>query len=297
MEMLVQLLHNPTAGNEEHDKDQLVSLIEAHGFECRYSSTKKKAWEGLDAEADFLAVAGGDGTVRKITKELLASEILGKQWPLALLPLGTANNIAKTLDLEKAPEELVSSWHNSKLKPYDVGLILNMDKTQFFLESFGYGLFPYLMKKMKKHAEIEDPEESMRTSLKLAYELALSYEPRQCGLEIDGVDHSGKYLLVEIMNTKSIGPNLFLSPNADPGDGRLEVVMIPESDKEKFTTYVLNKLNGQEVEYDFAGLDAKRIKICWEGTHVHVDDEVIKIKKGKKIEIEIRESLLQFMVQ
>jgi diacylglycerol kinase family enzyme len=294
--MRVQLLHNPGAGNEEHDKDELVSLIEANGFECRYSSTKKKDWLGLDAEADFLAIAGGDGTVRKMTKELLNSEILGKRWPIALLPLGTANNIAKTLDLEKEPEALVSSWHNSKIKPFDVGLILNMDKTNFFLESFGYGLFPYLMKKMKKREELADPEENMKAALTLLYELTLSYEPRECGLEIDGVDHSGKYLLVEIMNTKSIGPNLILSPNADPGDGRLEVVMIPESDKEKFTTYVLNKLNGQEVDYNFAGLDANRIKICWEGTHVHIDDEVIKIKKGKKVEIEIRQGLLQFMV-
>lgn len=295
---LVQLVHNPGAGNEEHDKDHLVSLIRANGFECRYSSTKKKEWQGFSAEADFIAIAGGDGTVRRMIKELLCRELLDRQWPIALLPLGTANNIAKTLELEKGPEDLIPTWHSGKIKRFDVGRILNIPASNFFLESFGYGLFPYLMKEMKRrgHEEVDDPEAKMTVALELLYKLTLSYEPRFCQMTIDGVDHSGKFLLVEIMNTKSIGPNLFLSPNADPGDGKLEVVMIHERDKEKFTAYLLSKLNKEEVEYDFAGTDAQHIQLSWDGTHVHVDDEVIKIKKGKEVEIEIREGLLQFMV-
>jgi len=64
--------------------------------------------------------------------------------------MGTANNISKTLEIEGETEEIVQSWHNGNLKKYDVGRISNVDDASFFLESFGYGLFPYLMQEMEK---------------------------------------------------------------------------------------------------------------------------------------------------
>ena len=111
---VVQMIHNPGAGDEEHEKEDLVELIQKHGFECRYSSTKKKLEEGFNEEAELLIVAGGDGTIRKVTKELVKRKALDKTWPIGLLPLGTANNIAKTLELEGEHEELIKSWHDNK---------------------------------------------------------------------------------------------------------------------------------------------------------------------------------------
>ncbi len=110
------------------------------------------------------------------------------------------------------------------------------------------------------------------------------------------VDHSGKFLLAEIMNTRLIGPNLFLSPHGDPGDGLFEIILIPENDKEKLASYISDKLKGIEVPYNFEQVKAKNISISWEGVHVHVDDEMIKIDKNQEIEIELREGLLEFLV-
>lgn len=296
---LAQLLHNPGAGDEGHEKKDLISLIESNGFDCRYSSTKKEKLEkALDEEADFLIIAGGDGTIRKVTKELVKRKTIDKTWPIGLLPLGTANNIAKTLELEGKHEELIKSWHNERHKNFDVGKICNLEDTSFFLESMGFGIFPYLMKQMAKKGkeEIEDPAEKMMAALKLLHQSIFSYEPKYCNLKIDGLDHSAKYLLVEIMNTKSIGPNLFLAPNADPGDGIFNVILIPEGDKEKFAAYVMSKINNQEEAYDFPEIKGKEVYISWDGSHVHVDDEVIKLKKNTEITIEMRKSLLQFLI-
>ena len=98
------------------------------------------------------------------------------------------------------------------------------------------------------------------------------------------------------MNTKLIGPNLFLSPHGDPGDGEFEVIIIPEKDKEKLAAYISDKLKGVESPYTFQQFKAKEITISWEGTHMHVDDQMIKIDKGVEIEIELRKGLLEFMV-
>ncbi len=294
---VINLLHNPTAGNEDHAKEELISLLEANGFKCCYSSIKEN-WKKMDEKVDFIVAAGGDGTTRKLTKQLLDRKLSEKTWPIALLPLGTANNIAQTLEINGTTEEIIQSWHHAEIKKFDVGRIHHLPDTKFFLESLGYGIFPFLIKKMKKldKKEIETPEIELQTALEVLHEIIFSYEPKQCNLKIDGVDHSGKFLLVEIMNTRLIGPNLFLSPHGDPGDGQFEIILIPENDKEKLASYISDKLKGIEVPYIFNQIKAKNITISWEGTHLHVDDEIIKIEKGKEIEIELREGLLEFLV-
>lgn len=295
---VVNLLHNPSAGNEDHSADKLVSLLEANGFECEYSSMGKKAWKKMQDKVDFIVAAGGDGTVRKITKELLDRKLSEKTWPIGLLPLGTANNIAQTLEINGDTEEIIQSWHHPQVKNFDVGRIHGLPGVKFFLESFGYGIFPFLIRKMKKTDKkaIATPEMEMKVALEILHDIIFSYEPKYCELNVDGHDHSGKFLLVEIMNTKLMGPNLFLSPHGDPGDGQFEIILIPEEDKGKLASYVAEKINGVDIPYTFRYLKGKNIMISWEGTHVHADDEVIKTEKNEKIKIELREGLLKFLV-
>jgi diacylglycerol kinase family enzyme len=51
------------------------------------------------------------------------------------------------------------------------------------------------------------------------------------GVEVDGRDLSGEYVLVEVMNVPLIGPRLALSPTSDPGDGCFEVVLVAEHER------------------------------------------------------------------
>ena len=68
------LLHNPKAGDAEHSKKALTKLMEDHGFACRYISVKDE-WQDFNPDIDFIAMAGGDGTVRKVLKGLDDKEL------------------------------------------------------------------------------------------------------------------------------------------------------------------------------------------------------------------------------
>lgn len=293
-----KLIHNPTAGDEEHSKKELISLIREAGFNCVYSSTKKKGWNEIASRIDFLISAGGDGTVRKIVKKLLKKRIPPERLPIGLLPLGTANNIARTLGISGTTEEIIDSWHSANVKPFDVGRVSNLEDTDFFLEGLGYGILPYLMQEMKKrfHSSIEDPDIELKTALSVLHEIVLCYDPGHCELEIDGTNHSGKFLMTEIMNIRSVGPNLLLAPDADPGDGELEIVLVPEKYKDRFATHLTNKIAGKEEEYRYDILKGKKIRIRWSGTHVHVDGEVLKIKESQELKVEVNQGLVQFLV-
>jgi diacylglycerol kinase (ATP) len=298
---IVQLFHNPTAGDEEHSKKKLTRAIESHGFECRYSSTKEKGWEELEPEAEFIVLAGGDGTVRKVAAQLLNRKLLEKKYPIALLPLGTANNVARTLGLNGNAEELGESWWKGKTKDFDIGIIHGLDEPAFFLESFGYGLFPRLMKEIKgRKEELEEknlsPEEELQLVLEVLHDLIQEYEPKEFKLEIDGEDHSGQYLLVEIMNTRSIGPTLELAPKADPGDGFFEVVMITEKQRTILLEYLQKKRKGSKAPFACPTLKAQKITITCEGVHAHMDDAYLKLEKSLEIKIEIQKGVLDFII-
>ena len=98
------------------------------------------------------------------------------------------------------------------------------------------------------------------------------------------------------MNIRSIGPNLFLSQNGDLGDGEMEVVLLPEEDKGKFAAYIQCKLTATKKTTILKTLRLENITISWDGTHVHADDEVLKIKDKTEVNIEVKPGLLYFLV-
>ena len=292
---VAKLIHNPSAGDEDHSKKELVSLIESKGFECHYSSAKDPDWE-IEDDTDFLIIAGGDGTVRKAVKKLVARNLLEKQFPIALLPRGTANNIAATLGLGDDSAKIVQSWNFKNIKKIDLGKISGAEEL-FFLEGFGFGVFPRLIKEMKETADDPaTPQEALEKARNVLIEIIDSYKPKSCTIDIDGTKHSGKYLLVEILNIRSIGPNLDLAPTADPGDGLFEVVLIADSQKDLLKEYVLNKLQNINTPVKFNSILAKNIMIKWDGKLAHVDDELIEINK-QEVKVQILEGVLDFLVK
>ncbi len=293
------VLHNPGAGEGETSRKELVDQVESAGFKCSYSSTKEFRWKDLDtAEIDFLILAGGDGTVRKVAEAMLSRPALERRLPLGLLPFGTANNIARTLGMNDSMTRIINSWRNAATRKFDVGTIECLSKTTFFLESFGCGLFPKLMKEMEEqgHNRIEDPKEKLHVALNVLLDLVLSAPLKKCDLHLDGVDYSGEFLLIEVMNIRSIGPNLELAPGADPGDGKFDIVLITESQRKRLAAYVRQKCEGVNVPFEFPILKASKIKMSWNGRHVHVDDEYFKPDAPVQVSIDLHGGLLEFVV-
>jgi diacylglycerol kinase family enzyme len=293
-----KILHNPSAGKGEYTEKELIAMLESHGFECGYSSTKGKGWKKLDEDVDFLVVAGGDGTVRKVAVKMLDRKE-GKNPPIMLLPLGTANNIAKSLGITGHAKEIISNIDQYKKKEFDVGRIKGLKEGSLFLESFGYGIFPSLMKKMKADppTEANSPEEELKTALERVHNIVLSEAASRFDITIDDMSHTGNYIMVEVMNITAIGPNLGLSPNSDPGDGQFEVVLIPESQREEFASYISHKING--VEKTFVPLIVKGSSICIDSSVslLHIDDELIEPKKPGRITIKPDRAMMEFLVQ
>lgn len=230
--MRVTLIHNPTAGEGRPAKGELLRLIRGAGHDVVYRSSKEKGVKAaLKSAKGLVAVAGGDGTVRRITLRMN-----GNRCPLAALPLGTANNIAKTLGQTGPLPRLIGGWSEALSRRFDIGAIKSPWGKARFVEGAGIGWVAEILAMLKRRPHLE-PHVSASRRKSLAHSFANFREnlpalsPIAAEVVIDGRMVEGRFLLIEVMNIKSVGPNLMLAPQADPGDGLLDVVLVKEREQ------------------------------------------------------------------
>lgn len=270
----VTLIHNPKAGDDgQPDAAALQALVRAAGHTVRYQSSKAHDWAAvLDEPADFVAVAGGDGTVGRVAKRLIGRDI-----PVAPLPLGTANNISKTLGLSELPlEDIAMGWHAGRRVTFDVGVANGPWGARYFIEGAGVGLFARALPEAgdnKKMKSLESAEAKIAYAQQMLRDRLERSRPHRLRIALDGRDHSGEYVLFEAMNMEFIGPNLYLAPDIDPNDGLFDVVLVTACEREKLHASIARWQRGGLERPDVTRRRASRIELDWTGFDVHFDEE------------------------
>ncbi len=145
------LIHNPNAGNGGHGRrrllDQARHIFATRGIDADLAETTgpghatEIAARAAAENRGLVIACGGDGTLNEIVNGLAAHHN-GHRVPLALLPGGTANILAKELDLPwdipKAAEKLV----HGTVKEIALGLATPLEqpeKKKYFLSVAGAG--------------------------------------------------------------------------------------------------------------------------------------------------------------
>jgi diacylglycerol kinase family enzyme len=149
-----------------------------------------------------------------------------------MLPTGTANNLSKSAGVAGDARDVVRGWRDATSVPFDVWEVRAGSRRDRFVEAFGGGLFGTVV---ARGHHLEAPTLILGSELDRALHLlrrASEQEPdRRWAVEVDGADHSGDYISVEVMNGRFLGPNLPFAPQAAPGDGILDVVLVTADDR------------------------------------------------------------------
>ena len=268
--MRALLIHNPKAGDRKHGKKQLMASLTRCGHQAFYQSIKEQGWEkAFKKPVDLVVAAGGDGTVHKTAWQLMGSGI-----PLAILPLGTANNLACSLGFTESVDEILQSLHCGKSQPFDVGVARNGSATDYFLEAAGGGLFAdYFPAAIANEQKGASPEEELTAHLSLLRQLSLDFPARHWKISIDGKDISGRYILWGAMNIRSAGPALHLAPKAKTDDGRLDFVAVHERERKVFIKHVDAHLAGRKQRVPLTSRKFRELKITLRSGAMHLDGE------------------------
>jgi diacylglycerol kinase (ATP) len=292
----VTLIHNPGAGRQEADgAAKLAHLLEGEGHTVRETSAQDPDWLKVLAQpADVVAVAGGDGTVARVAKAMV-----GRGIPLAPLPAGTANNIARTLGLIDRPwEELVRAWPDARRVRLDVGVARGPWGEQRFIEGIGAGLFACLLGSSdpaRRLAQASEPGERVALALEILRKRAVDCEAIDIKASLDGEDISGRYLLFEAVNLMYVGPSLFLAPDSQPGDGTFEVVMVTEAERDRLQNYLATWQENRERLSVLPTRRGKRLRIHWTGFELHIDDELLPAQDDGPLDLSVGRLSVEFI--
>ena len=269
--MRVTLVHNSRAGDQRHSAKRILKALAEAGYEAELANGGKKGLErAMKAPGDLVVVAGGDGSVHKI-----ATALAGRGVPMAILPIGTANNIAKSLGVTGSVQDLIERWHYDKRRKLALGTVSAPFGTERFVESVGVGAFTELV--ARGHEEIGENTAGLTgheidRALLLLQRIVAERQPSLRRLDIDGTDASGEYLLVEAMNTRMVGPNVPLAPDADSSDDRLDVVTATNAERKLLAEYLEARLAGGAAPPPLTVRQGKQVKIFASARELHVDD-------------------------
>jgi diacylglycerol kinase (ATP) len=272
--VLITLIHNPGAGSGGADAGGLMRLLREAGHTVSSQTTDKDWKSALDAPADLVAVAGGDGTVSRVAKAMA-----GRGVPVAPLPAGTANNIARTLGLVgRHWEELVAAWPDARRVKLDVGIAKGPWGERQFIEGVGAGLFACLLDDSSADRRIAQgalPENRVAAALEVLRRQAKGCAAIELRASLDGEDVSGSYLLFEALNIPYVGPNLYLAPDSDPGDATLEFVTVTEDERARLRNYLESWQDNRERLAVLPTRRGKRLRFEWTGFPLHIDDVLL----------------------
>jgi len=213
---------------------------------------------------EIFVAAGGDGTVHTIASELIGTEKL-----LGVLPIGSGNGFAKELGFRTNIKSLLRDIEKKESLTIDVIVVNNnlcLNVTGVGLDSFVAHSFD----KLKNRGFWAYVSTTIVNFFRL--------RPFNVTVSIGGeVIHTGDLFVLTVANTRQFGNNAFISPDALPNDGMMDIVMIRPFPKmmAPFFIYRLftKKLNKSKFVRNVR--TAKDITINTDETRFHIDGEPV----------------------
>ena len=222
-----------------------------------------------------IVVAGGDGTLHAVVATLYRrNDLHGRA--LGLLPLGTGNDFARAVGIPLDPVEAAKALVSASPEPMDLvvdelgEIVVNHVHVgasalasrhgatwKERLGPFGLGLVGYPVGAML--AAVRPPSLRLR-------------------VEVDGevvTDVDRQVLMLAIGNGASVGGGTELTPDADPSDGRLDVMVSMATGPLERFGYAWHLRDGDHTERDdVIALRAKQVTISGEDFFLAADGEI-----------------------
>ena len=246
---------NPVSGTLQPDvvRETIQSALQAHNltFEI-YETTGKEDVRKLVRDAVqqgfelFLAV-GGDGTAAAV-----ASGLVNTQIPLAVIPTGTWNALARNLDIPLPIDQALELvFEGPRIRVIDAMQI----EDKFHILNISVGVGSRTMRQSKRE---EKRRFGRLADLWTALSNLMSFQTYHFDVRIDGKQAKFRALEVMVANSKIIGlKGIQLDPGIHMDDGKLNVCRLYADNLIDFFNLAISILSGrQRQSWNILCLDA-----------------------------------------
>ncbi len=256
------LLVNPTSGGGKGKRyaDRVRSIllerkdefIEVSGRNFQDAATKfNDVIKANSSRIDGVVVVGGDGMVHMAIQELAGTDM-----PMALVPAGTGNDFARSLNLNlKDPFSVLELTRNSRPVKTDLGKISD----RYFADILSTGFDSIVNERANGMRFVKG---RMKYNIAILLELS-TFKPQTYRFQVDAIEFTTKAMLIAVSNGQSYGGGMRVTPDARVDDGLFDIMILGPVSKIEFLKVFPKVFSGQ-----------------------HVKHPAVKIMRGKKVTIE-----------
>lgn len=218
----VKFIYNPFSGEAVVTKnlDTIIGKYQAKGytivpFRISTEQSLEDAFLDIDSSYHHILGAGGDGTINQIINIMKKKNL---DIPLAILPVGTANDFAKYIGMPANIGSACDKILAGKIQEIDLGKA----NDKYFINVFSFGLFTDVSHKTPTHLK--------NTVGKLAYYLngikeLPSFKKLDIKVTSDEFFYEGNALIFFTFNGRTAG-NINISYKSEINDGLLDVIIV-----------------------------------------------------------------------
>ncbi|AFY71373.1 hypothetical protein Pse7367_3125 [Thalassoporum mexicanum PCC 7367] len=210
------LLLNPHAKNGQVSPEAIAAQFEQLGLTTILELTENPTQISAvicnyAAQIDFVVIGGGDGTLNAALAGLVDTQI-----PLVILPLGTANDLARTLEIPNALPAACQLVQTGKVKQIDLGCV----NGHYFLNVASIGLSVDITRRLTNIAK--------KRWGAIAYAIAAlqslgELRTFRAEIQIDGKSTHSRTIQIAVGNGRFYGGGMTVAVDAAIDDQSLDV--------------------------------------------------------------------------
>ena len=210
------LLVNPRARRGAEEAGEIAAGLRGAGLDLVVESLPgASGLPGLirrhAGEVDRVAVAGGDGSINQAVQVLVEVGL-----PLAIIPVGTANNLARTVGLPLDLDGAIAVAAGSHRRPVDLGRV----NGRWFCTTASIGLSVQITEELSPESKRRwGPIAYAFTALKV---LRRSH-PFHADISWEGGTRHTRTVQIVVGNGRHYGAALAVAPDATIDDARLDL--------------------------------------------------------------------------
>ncbi len=224
--MKIKVLLNPYSNrwNSQKRWPEAESALRAAGVDFDLSISERAdhlvdlAADAVQQGVTTLIVAGGDGSIGEVVNGAARGWDEKSPFPvtMGILPLGTANDLGDNIGIPRDFSAVAQMIAKGQTRQID----LCKCNERYFLNNSAAGLEPYVSIKQEKIKWIS----GIPRYLVAAVQAIMEQPSWNVKMEWDGGSYDGPLSLVSVGNGQRTGGVFFMTPHANPFDGKLTFV-------------------------------------------------------------------------
>lgn len=168
---------------------------------------------------DRIVLTGGDGTIN-----LALDALVEVDRPVGILPLGTANDLARSLDIAPEIDRAIETILAGHLRRIDAGYVNGLS----FINAIGIGMGPQMTREMEADSK---SQLGVLAYLKGIVQVLQRQHFFYARIESEERSCEGKYVQITIANGIHYGGGMTIADDAELDDGRLDVLLVPKQSR------------------------------------------------------------------